>query len=157
MIIFKYVQKHKVAQVLVNRLVILFWNTGCASAVTPDWAAFAKRQKIENDVFILNSCPVCPARGSMCLSPLSQIIHTSLSSSLKHKQANQSICQLWPRSDSYTAVLRWNSYNLRRICHFGSVGFELIMVKRRVWGTFKSAAHYSARFEGDLHSLPFQN
>ncbi len=33
---------------------------------------------------------------------------------------------------------------------------ELVVVKR-VWGTFKNDARYSARVEGDLCSFPFQN
>ncbi len=43
--------------------------------------------------------------------------------------------------------------------HFqaGSVDFERVVVKRCVCGIFKSDAHHSARFKGDMRSLPFQN
>ncbi len=56
------------------------------------------------------------------------------------------------------AVLHRNSAVFSDLRHFqaGSVDFELIVVKR-VWGTFKSDAHYLAGFLGDLRSLPFQN
>ncbi len=37
----------------------------------------------------------------------------------------------------------------------GSVDFQLVVVKRCVWGTFKSDALHLARFEADIQSLPF--
>ncbi len=44
-------------------------------------------------------------------------------------------------------------------CQFqaGLMAFELIVIKRCVWGSLKSDANHSVTFEGDLHALPFEN
>ncbi len=84
-----------------------------------------------------------------------------MSAALKCKRANQSVS--FASSHRGLTTTRLCSIGTLAIFsdfrHFqaGSVYFELIMVKRWVWGTFKSDAHYSASFEGDLCSVPFQN
>ncbi len=84
-----------------------------------------------------------------------------LNATLKCKQTNQSVALA--SSDQGLTTTRLCSTEIPAIFsdfrHFqaGSVDFKLIMVKRCVWGTFKSDACYSASFEGDLRSLPFQN
>ncbi len=88
-------------------------------------------------------------------------IDRSLSSALECKQANQS--EASASSDWSLTATRLCSIETHAIFsdfhHFqaGSVDFELAVVKRCVWGNFKSDVCYLERFEGDLHSSPFQN
>ncbi len=83
-------------------------------------------------------------------------------------QSDWTICNLCPGSDSNIMLLdsrptRLCSFKTQIVfsdfCHFqaDSVDFQLVLVKRCVWGTFKSDACYSAGFGGDLHSLLFKN
>ncbi len=78
-----------------------------------------------------------------------------------HEQANHSIASA--SSDQGLTTIRLCSIETHAIfsdfCHFeaGSADFKLVVVKHGVWGTFKSDAHHSERFEGDMHSSPFHN